>query len=81
MGARILGSAHASQEAMKRIFYSTLSVILVVALAGLAIATARLPSVPAAAVPVWSHVSPVPTAPGLDGPLAVVDPPLFAARS
>ena len=49
---------------MKKIFYSTLFVLLVVALAGLAIATAKLPSVPAAAVPVWSHISPAPPAPG-----------------
>ena len=49
---------------MKKIFYVTLFVMLVVALAGLAIATAKLPSASAADVPLGSHISPVPTAPG-----------------
>jgi hypothetical protein len=46
------------------IFYSTLLTMLAVALAGLAIATATLPSVPAAAMPARSHILPGPDGAG-----------------
>ncbi|HEX6230852.1 MAG TPA: hypothetical protein VF029_04005 [Actinomycetota bacterium] len=49
---------------MKRRLYPSLFAVLVVALAGLAIATTTRPSVPTAAAPVEGHLAPPALAPG-----------------
>lgn len=58
LAPRILAAALASQSVMKKIFYSTLVLLLIASLTGLAIATAVLPFEPIVPAPARSLVLP-----------------------